>query len=123
MNISADLSLPQQAQYLQTLPAIHERCGRVLDLVKQGKLQYLDYHADKDGVITEFCSRIIAQDFGTNYDKVPPQDWAYTEQSTGERYLRSEGLAVGCLHMFTEGYFSSDPEQPHQVDGTVICRF
>ncbi|SJL10048.1 related to protein urg3 [Armillaria ostoyae] len=171
MNISADLSLPQQAQYLRTLPAVRERCGRVFDLAKQGKLQYLDYHADKEGVITEFCSGIIARDFGTNYDKVPPhgrishcnigrdrvtpllqqwtasvdtkeackrlvdllvtstlldagagKDWAYTEQSTGERYSRSEGLAVCCLHMFTEGYFSSDPEQPHQVDAEALSK-
>ncbi len=60
MNISADLSLPQQTQYLRTLPAVRERCGLIFDLAKQGKLQYLDYHADKEGVITEFCSGIIA---------------------------------------------------------------
>ncbi len=43
MNISADLSLPQQAQYLRTLPAVRERCGRVFDLAKQGK-QGGSYH-------------------------------------------------------------------------------
>jgi hypothetical protein len=46
-------------EYLRTLPSIRERCGRVHDLAKQGKLQYFDYHPEKEEIVTDFCIRII----------------------------------------------------------------
>jgi len=36
--------------------------------------------------------------------------WTFTEASTGEKYGRSEGLAVASLYMFTEFAFSSTGE-------------
>ena len=51
---------PQQtAAYLRTLPAIRERCGRVFELAKQSKLEYFDYHPDKEADAAAFCSEII----------------------------------------------------------------
>ncbi|THH15536.1 hypothetical protein EW146_g4951 [Bondarzewia mesenterica] len=73
MNIaSAGLSLDQRIAYLRTLPAIRERCGRVHDLAKQGKLQYFDYHPDKEGLAAEYCINIIKRDFGGDFASIPP---------------------------------------------------
>ncbi|GJJ14595.1 hypothetical protein Clacol_008861 [Clathrus columnatus] len=66
-------STPQgAAAYLKTLPAIRERCSRVHDLAKQGKLEYFDYAPDKEDQVAEFCVNIIKRDFGSNYQSIPP---------------------------------------------------
>lgn len=43
--------------------------------------------------------------------------WSYAEPETGEKYTRSEGLGVASIHMFEEGFFSSNAENPYQTDG------
>ena len=51
---------PQQtALYLRTLPAIRERCSRVHALATEGKLQYFDYHPEKEDDAADFCIDII----------------------------------------------------------------
>jgi hypothetical protein len=52
-------SREQMIEYLRTLPSIRERCGRGHDLAKQGKLQYFDYHPEKEESVTDYCIRII----------------------------------------------------------------
>jgi hypothetical protein len=52
-------SREQMIEYLRTLPSIRERCGRVHDLARQGKLQYFDYHPEKEEIVTDYCIRII----------------------------------------------------------------
>lgn len=42
--------------------------------------------------------------------------WSYKSKESGRMYSRSEGLAVASLEMFKAGYFSSNKNQPHQVD-------
>jgi hypothetical protein len=62
MNLTANLSLEQKAAYLRTLPAIRERCGRVFDLAKDPegcKLEYFEYHPEKEADVTNFCISII----------------------------------------------------------------
>ena len=49
----------QTIEYLRTLPSIRERCGRVYDLAKQGKLQYFDYNSEKEEDVTNYCIKII----------------------------------------------------------------
>lgn len=44
-------------------------------------------------------------------------EWKYHEKSSGMKFTRSEGLGVASIHMFDGGFFSSDPNQPHKVDG------
>lgn len=48
--------------------------------------------------------------------------WSYKSKESGRIYRRSEGLAVASLEMFKMGLFSSDPEQPYQVDGAALKR-
>ncbi|TFV55805.1 DUF1688 family protein [Mycobacterium sp. PS03-16] len=43
-------------------------------------------------------------------------DWQYTEAASGQRFCRSEGLAVASWHAFADGVFSSDPADPLRVD-------
>lgn len=45
------------------------------------------------------------------------QQWSYTDPASGMSLTRSEGLAVASLVMFGNGFFSSDPQNPMQVDG------
>ena len=42
--------------------------------------------------------------------------WQYKSKESGRFYKRSEGLAVASIEMFKSGLFSSNPDQPHQVD-------
>ena len=46
--------------------------------------------------------------------------WSYKSKESGKIYSRSEGLAVASLEMFKTGAFSSDPQQPHQVDAAGL---
>ncbi|RAL62840.1 hypothetical protein DID88_004682 [Monilinia fructigena] len=48
--------------------------------------------------------------------------WKYKSVENGRTYRRSEGLAVASLEMFKAGTFSSNPEQPHQVDADGLSR-
>ncbi|RPD55509.1 DUF1688-domain-containing protein [Lentinus tigrinus ALCF2SS1-7] len=62
----------QTAAYLRTLPAIRERCGRVHALAKDGKLEYFDYHPEKEAAAAAFCVDIMKRDFGNNFAAIPP---------------------------------------------------
>ncbi len=46
--------------------------------------------------------------------------WQYLEATTGQRFSRSEGLAVASWHAFGGGLFSSDATHPLQVDATGL---
>ncbi|MDM0116200.1 URC4/urg3 family protein [Variovorax sp. J22R133] len=46
--------------------------------------------------------------------------WHYVEASTGQRFTRSEGLAVASFHAFTSGRFSSNPDKPLQADSAGL---
>lgn len=48
--------------------------------------------------------------------------WQYKSKESGRIYRRSEGLAVASLEMFKAGLFSSDPNEPNQVDSTGLKR-
>lgn len=48
--------------------------------------------------------------------------WTYKSKENGKTYNRSEGLAVASLEMFKSGMFSSDSNQPFQVDGEGLRR-
>ncbi len=48
--------------------------------------------------------------------------WSYREQPGGQRFGRSEGLAVAGWHAFCAGLFSSDPARPLRADAEGLCR-
>jgi hypothetical protein len=47
-------------------------------------------------------------------------DWSYAETTTGQRFIRSEGLGVASWHAFADGLFSSDSGRPWQVDAAAL---
>ena len=59
MNLAGTVPASQTAQYLRTLPAIRERCGRIHELAKNGKLQYFDYHPEKEIDVAKFCISLM----------------------------------------------------------------
>ncbi|TFK67629.1 DUF1688-domain-containing protein [Pluteus cervinus] len=69
MNLS--LTTSETAAYLRTLPAIRERCSRVFELAKAGKLQYFDYHGAKEQEVADFCIEIMKRDY-SNFSEIPP---------------------------------------------------
>ncbi|EIW74069.1 DUF1688-domain-containing protein [Coniophora puteana RWD-64-598 SS2] len=175
MNLGVTQTSEQsQALYLRTIPAIRERCSRVHKLAEQGRLEYFDYHPDKEDQVAEFCEGIIRRDFGSNFAGIPPHgrwrhldaglprveplvaewnaqpnppdtkeicrrlvdlflvsvlldagagnDWTYSEATSGKSFARSEGLGVASVHMFKEGLFSGNKEQPFQVDAKGLSQ-
>lgn len=46
--------------------------------------------------------------------------WSYKSKESGKIFSRSEGLAVASLEMFKSGMFSSNPDEPCQVDGAGL---
>ncbi|EPQ50303.1 DUF1688-domain-containing protein [Gloeophyllum trabeum ATCC 11539] len=171
--MNVQLTPQQTAAYLRTLPAIRERCGRVYDLAKQGKLEYFEYHPEKEADVAAFCSDIIQRDFGTNYASIPPHgrwrhldagrlrvepliakwkesehidekeickrlldlflvsvlldagagnSWQYKEEDSGQSFSRSEGLGVASIHMFEQGLFSGNSDQPYRVDALGLSQ-
>ncbi|KAG8695358.1 hypothetical protein FRC08_007876 [Ceratobasidium sp. 394] len=72
MDIGITSSIQNTVAYLRTLPSIRERCSRVHALAQEGKLEYFDYHPEKEGEVVKFCAGIIERDFGSAYDTIPP---------------------------------------------------
>ena len=48
--------------------------------------------------------------------------WRYLENESGQRFSRSEGLAVASFRAFIAGRFSSDPGDPCRVDATALLQ-
>ncbi|KAG8742420.1 hypothetical protein FRC10_001554 [Ceratobasidium sp. 414] len=72
MDIGITSSIQNTVAYLRTLPSIRERCSRVHALAQVGKLEYFDYHPEKENDVVKFCAGIIERDFGSAYDTIPP---------------------------------------------------
>ncbi|KAL6299147.1 hypothetical protein BKA93DRAFT_742799 [Sparassis latifolia] len=72
MDFGQPFNAEQTVAYLRTLPAIRERCGRVHALARQGKLEFFEYHPEKEQDVAAFCISIINRDFGSNYASIPP---------------------------------------------------
>ncbi|KAA1474482.1 DUF1688-domain-containing protein [Dentipellis sp. KUC8613] len=81
MNLgNTGLTTQQRIEYLRTLPAIRERCGRVYDLAKQDKLQYFDYHPDKESGVVDYCISVMKRDYGTKFAAIPPHSrWRHLD--------------------------------------------
>ncbi|KAJ7260531.1 hypothetical protein C8J57DRAFT_1514470, partial [Mycena rebaudengoi] len=155
MNLTSNAPPTQTAEYLRTLPSIRERCTRVFDLAKDGKLEYFNYHPDKEQDVTAFCVDIIKRDFGSDFSKIPPHGrWRHMDTHHGrieplvakwashssppdkkeaakrliDLFMVSvlldagAGLGVAAVHMFEDGLFSSDPQQPYRVDAEGLSR-
>lgn len=50
-------------------------------------------------------------------------NWKYEEKSSGKTFNRSEGLAIASFHMFIEGVFSNDENDPYRCDNSKLAEF
>ena len=72
---------------------------------------------------TERCRRLIDLFLvSVLLDAGAGMKWSYKSKQSPKSFSRSEGLAVASLEMFKAGTFSSDPQQPHQVDARGLKR-
>ncbi|KAF8273578.1 hypothetical protein EI94DRAFT_1769123 [Lactarius quietus] len=102
-------SRTQTIEYLRTLLSIRERCGRVHDLAKQGKLQYFEYHPEKEEDL-----QLLYQDHSEKTKRLIDLFLVSVLLDAGAG--NDWGLGVASFNMFKEGFFSGDVHQPHQVD-------
>lgn len=61
--------------------------------------------------------------FSVLIDAGAGNDWKYVEESTGETFNRSEGLAIVSIDLFKNGAFSADKSNPHQINGSKLIEF
>ena len=47
--------------------------------------------------------------------------WSYRDPDSGQRYGRSEGLALASFHMYTSGLFSNKADTP-RVDAAALAK-
>ncbi|GAA5902917.1 hypothetical protein JCM6882_009160 [Rhodosporidiobolus microsporus] len=67
MSSSAD-----RIAYLRSLPSIRERCQKVFALAEQDKLDFWHLDLSQEDKIVDFVCELIARDYGTDYDSIPP---------------------------------------------------
>lgn len=68
----------------------------------------------------EICRRLIDLFLvSVLLDAGAGNSWQYVEPESGQTFSRSEGLGVASINMFEQGFFSSHPNNPHQVDGST----
>ena len=81
----------------------------------------LDELLDGRGVEEVARSRIELTLVSVLLDAGAGPQWRFIEYpSVAQRYARSEGLAVASFRAFTQGRFSSDPDDPCRVDAKAL---
>ncbi|GAA5988026.1 hypothetical protein JCM11641_002135 [Rhodosporidiobolus odoratus] len=65
-------SSSDKISYLRSLPSIRERCFKVFALAEQDKLDYWHLDLSVEPKIVDFVCELIARDYGTDYDSIPP---------------------------------------------------
>lgn len=50
-------------------------------------------------------------------------DWTYTEEDTGLKFSRSEGLALASLALYQKGILSADATNPYRIDADKLIHF
>ncbi|KAF4332605.1 urg3 [Fusarium beomiforme] len=80
--------------------------------------------SSEDGVDqTEITRRLVDLFFvSVLLDAGAGDVWRFKEPGTGQVVVRSEGIAVASLHMFTAGSFSSDSSIKEKVDGNGLIQ-
>lgn len=103
-----DLDIPPHSRWRHFAAGGVDRTGRLAHLL--GDLA--DSDSDRAQAMIDLTVVSVLLDAGAG------ADWGFVED--GVRYHRSEGLAVASWHGFVDGRFSSDPENPLQVDADAL---
>ncbi|NBW82567.1 DUF1688 family protein [bacterium] len=86
---------------------------------RQFQLQQLWKDADNLEILRRHVDLVVVS---VLLDAGAGAEWKYHESATGQVHGRSEGLGIASLKMFTDGLFSSNPKQPHQVDSEALLK-
>lgn len=65
-------SSQEQIAYLRSLPSIRDRCSQVFALAEEDKLEYWSVDLAQEASIVDFVCELIARDYGTDYNSIPP---------------------------------------------------
>lgn len=79
--------------------------------------QNQNFKTIKDQVKSQFDLAIVS----VLLDAGAGDAWHYYDKITQQYFTRSEGLAVALLEMFLQGFFSSNPQQPLQVEAKRLA--
>ncbi|PVG01550.1 DUF1688-domain-containing protein [Serendipita vermifera] len=67
-------SVKQRISTLRSLPTIRSRCTLVHNLAQKNKLEYFEYHPEKEQDVVEFCLNIMKRDYPESaggFEKIP----------------------------------------------------
>lgn len=61
---------PAESKHLRSLPMIRFRCNLVHRLAQADKLQYFEYHPEREADVVEYCVKIMNRDY-SDFSKIP----------------------------------------------------
>lgn len=61
-----------QINYLRSLTSIRTRCSKVFNRVSDSQSKYWTLDLSQEQVIVDYICNIIARDYGTDYNSIPP---------------------------------------------------
>ncbi|PVU98212.1 hypothetical protein BB559_001735 [Furculomyces boomerangus] len=79
----------------------------------------------KSGIDNNECTRRAIDLFVISVllDAGAGSQWSYQDEKTNSIYKRTEGLGIASLRMFEAGIFSSNKQNPYQVDAIGLLSF
>lgn len=84
------------------------------------RLSWLDEKLARTEAIEKAIAKYDLAIISVLLDAGAGKSWQYTEPETQLIFARSEGLAIASYQMFCQGIFSSDPNNPLQVDAQKL---
>jgi len=82
----------------------------------------LDAHLGERSTVSIARARVDLALISVLLDAGAGPSWSYVEEESGQRFVRSEGLAVASFRAFMAGRFSSDSGDPYRVDARALLR-
>ncbi|MEO1374289.1 MAG: DUF1688 family protein, partial [Cyanobacteria bacterium J06635_10] len=84
------------------------------------RLSWLDEKLARSSPIEKAIAKYDLAIISVLLDAGAGKNWQYTEPETQLIFARSEGLAIASYQMFCQGIFSSDSNNPLQVDAQKL---
>ena len=104
-----------QEQYPEGQIPVHSR-WRHFEVDGESRLALMEPELSQMGALERARLKVDLAIVSVLLDAGAGAQWRYVEPGTEQEFRRSEGLAIASFHSFYAGLFSSDTEQPWQVD-------
>lgn len=106
-----DLDIPYHSRWR------HFEAGGI-DRIKILRAELADTNTDEYGkILYELVIISVFMDAGSG------PLWRFRDNTTGQEFTRSEGLALACLSLYQNGAFSNHPDEPLRVDAERLIAF